>query len=141
MDERLIQVQAATCIACLRMTATHLKALHDIVDHASCLPARSEWERKAAAHAKIFGLLAEVADDPAMAAVLTGAARSMQGLMLAAGRRADGMTSSSRQRLQACLRAGDADGAAFAMEQYLRGLHFMWRLAHCRRTAYEHDGM
>ena len=92
------------------MTATHLKALHDIVDHASCLPARSEWERKAAAHAKIFGLLAEVADDPAMAAVLTGAARSMQGLMLAAGRRADGMTSSSRQRLQACLRAGTPMG-------------------------------
>jgi len=123
------------------MTATNLKALHDIVDHASCLPARSEWERKAAAHAKIFGLLAEVADDPAMAAVLTGAARSMQGLMLAAGRRADGMTSSSRQRLQAGLRAGDADGAAFEMEQHLSGLHFMWRLAHCRRTAYEHDGM
>jgi DNA-binding FadR family transcriptional regulator len=77
---------------------------------------------------------------PAMAAVLTGAARSMQGLMLAAGRRADGLIASSRQRLLACLRARDADGAAFEMEQYLRGLHFMWRLAHCRRTAHEHDG-
>jgi hypothetical protein len=43
MDERLIQVQAATRIACLRMTTTYLKALHDIVDHASWLPARSEW--------------------------------------------------------------------------------------------------
>ena len=71
-----------------------------------------------------------------MAAVLTGAARSMQGLMLAAGRRADGMTSSSRQRLQAGLRAGDADGAAFEMEQHLRGLHFMWPspTADVRRT-------
>lgn len=28
----------------------------------------------------------------------------------------------------ACLRAGDAEGAAKEMEEHLRGLHFMWRL-------------
>jgi hypothetical protein len=39
MDEGLLQVQAmATRIACLRMTARHLKALHDSVDQASRLP-------------------------------------------------------------------------------------------------------
>lgn len=38
-DEGLIQIQAmAARIACLQMTALHLKALHDSVDHASCLP-------------------------------------------------------------------------------------------------------
>jgi hypothetical protein len=47
MDDGLIQLQAmAARSACLRMTAQHLKALHDSVDHASCLPARSQWERK-----------------------------------------------------------------------------------------------
>jgi len=50
MDEGLIQVQAmAARIACLRMTAQRLKALHDSVEHACCLPARSQWDRKAAA--------------------------------------------------------------------------------------------
>jgi DNA-binding FadR family transcriptional regulator len=135
MDEGLIQVRAATRTACRQLTATHLKALHDSVDHASCFPARSDWERKAAAHAAIFGLLAEVADDPAVAAVLTGAAGFIGGLMLTAGRGADGMIASSRQRLLACLRAGDADGAALEMEAHVRGLHFMWRLVHGRREA------
>jgi DNA-binding FadR family transcriptional regulator len=130
MDEGLIQeLAAATRIACLRMNATRLKAWHDSVDHASCLPARPAWERKAAAHAEIFDLLAEVSDDPVADRVLIGAASCMQGLMLSVGTAADGMVVSSRQRLLGCLRAGDADGAALEMEYHLRGLHFMWRLA------------
>jgi hypothetical protein len=65
MDEGLIQVQAmATRIACLRMTAQHLTALRDTVERASCLPARSDWDRKAAAHAEIFHLLADAATWP-----------------------------------------------------------------------------
>jgi hypothetical protein len=58
MDEGLIQIQAmAARIACLQMTAQHLKALHDSVEHASCRPTRSQWDRKAAAHADSFRLL------------------------------------------------------------------------------------
>ena len=111
------------------MNATRLKAWHDSVDHACCFPARPAWERKAAAHAEIFDLLAEVSDDRVVDPALTGAARSMQDLMLSVGTAADGMVASSRQRLLGCLRAGDADGAALEMEYHLRGLHFMWRLA------------
>jgi DNA-binding FadR family transcriptional regulator len=111
------------------MNATRLKALHDSVDHASCLPARLAWEHKAAAHAEIFDLLAEVSDDPVADRVLIGAASCMQDLMLSVGTAADGMVVSSRRRLLGCLRAGDADGAALEMEYHLRALHFMWRLA------------
>ena len=39
------------------------------------------------------------------------------------------MIASSRRRLLACLRTGDAEGAALEMEEHLRALHFMWRLA------------
>jgi hypothetical protein len=73
MNERLIEVHAmATRIVCQRMTARHLKALGDGVDQASGLPARSQWDRKAAAHAEIFNLLADVVDDPVLAPVLSG---------------------------------------------------------------------
>jgi DNA-binding FadR family transcriptional regulator len=129
MDEELIQAQAAAArIACLRMTARHLKALHDSVEHASRLPARSQWDRKAAAHADIFRLLADVADDPVLAPVLSGGAGSVHRLMLTVGRGADGMIAGSRQRLLAHLRARDAEEAALEMEKHLRGLHYMWRL-------------
>jgi hypothetical protein len=50
MDEGLIQAQVmAARIACLRMTAEQLKTLHRSVEHASGLPARSQWDRTAAA--------------------------------------------------------------------------------------------
>ncbi len=134
MDEGLIQVQVmATRIACQRMTAEHLKALHDSVEHAACLPARSQWDRKAAAHAEIFQLLADVADDPVLGPVLTGSAGSAYHLMVTVGRAADGMIAGSRQRLLAHLRARNAEQAALEMEKHLRGLHYMWRLT--RRSA------
>lgn len=133
MVEAMIQAQAtAARIACARMTMPHLSALHDSVERASCLAARSQWDRKAAAHAEIFVLLADVADDPALAPLLKGGAAYAQELMLAIGRAADGMIVSSRRRLLAYLRAGDEDGAALEMERHLRGLHFMWRLARRR---------
>ena len=63
MDVGIIQVLAmATRIACLRMTPQQLMALQGNVERASRVPGRSEWERKAAAHAEIFHLLADVAD-------------------------------------------------------------------------------
>jgi GntR family transcriptional regulator, transcriptional repressor for pyruvate dehydrogenase complex len=130
MDEGLILLQAtATRAACARMTAQHLRALHDSVEHACCLRGRFPWDRRAAAHAEIFTLLADMTDDPALAPVLRGAAGVMHHLVLVVGPAANGMIVSSRQRLLAYMRAGDADGAALEMEQHLRGLHFMWRLA------------
>ncbi len=70
----MIQAQAmAARIACARMTMLHLTALHDSVERA-CGPAgRSQWDRKAAAHAEIFSLLADVVDDPLLAPLLTRA--------------------------------------------------------------------
>ena len=136
MDEGLIQVQAmAARVACLRMTAQHLKALQDSVEYASCLPARSQWDRKAAAHAEIFRLLADAADDPVLAPLLSSAAGSVHHLMLTVGRAADGMIIGSHRRLLAHLRAGNADEAALEMEKHLRGLQYMWRLTGC--SAYD----
>jgi DNA-binding FadR family transcriptional regulator len=135
MDERLIQMQAmATRIACLRITAQHLKALGDSVEQAACLPARSAWDRKAAAHAEIYHLLAYLADDPEMTPILKGGTGFIHDLMTAVGPAADGMIASSRRRLLAHLRVGDADEAALEMEKHLRGLHYMWRLT--RRSSH-----
>jgi hypothetical protein len=129
MDEELIQAQAtAARIVCLRMTAQHLKTLHDSVDQASRLPARSQWDRKAAAHAEIFSLLAAAAD-PVPSEALHVAADLVHDLMLAVGPAAGGMIASSRRRLLAHMAAGRADEAALEMEKHLRGLHYMWRLA------------
>ncbi len=126
----MVEAQAmATRIACTRMTMLHLIEFHDSVKRACCLAARSEWDLKAAAHAEIFSLLADVVDDPLLAPLLTGSAGYVRELMLAVGRAADGMIVSSRRRLLAHLRARDAEGAALEMEKHLRGLLYMWRLA------------
>jgi GntR family transcriptional repressor for pyruvate dehydrogenase complex len=130
MGEEMIRAQAiAARIACARMTMPHLAELHDSVERASCLAARSQWDRKAAAHAEIFSLLAEVVDDPLLAPPLIVGAGYVRELMLAVGRAADGMIASSRRRLLAHLRARDGEGAALEMEEHLRVLLFMWRLA------------
>jgi hypothetical protein len=130
MEEGMIQAQAmAARIACARMTMLHLTELHKSVERACCLTARSQWDRKAAAHAELFRLLADVVDDPLLAPQLTGAAASAREMMLAVGHAADGMIVSSRRRLLAHLRAGDGEGAALEMEAHLRVLHYMWRLA------------
>ena len=49
--------------------------------------------------------------------------------LVTVGPAADGIILSSRRRLLDLIRVGDADGAAAEMEQHLRRLHFMWRLA------------
>jgi hypothetical protein len=95
------------------------------VRQACGLESRSQWCRKAAAHAEIFSLLANVVDDP----LLDGGTAYVRELMLAVGRPADGMIASSRRRLLAGLRASDSEGAALEMERHLRALLYMWRLA------------
>jgi hypothetical protein len=61
MEQGMIQAQAmAARIACAWMTMVHLTALHDSVERACGLAGRPQWGRKAAAHAEIFSLLAEV---------------------------------------------------------------------------------
>jgi GntR family transcriptional regulator, transcriptional repressor for pyruvate dehydrogenase complex len=130
MEEGMIQAQVtAACMACARMTVRHLTELHDSVERACGLRAGSQWARKAAAHAEIFSLLADMVDDPLLAPLLTGCTAHVQEVMLAIGRAADGMTVSSRRRLLAHLRAGDGDAAALEMERHLRSLLYMGRLA------------
>ena len=136
MEEGLIQALAmAARMACTQPAALHLTALHDSVERARCLAGRSQWGRKAAAHAEIFSLLADVVDDPLLAPLLTGGAAYLREVMLAVGRAADGMIVSSRWRLLAHMRAGDDAGAALEMERHLRGLLYMWRLAFAGRRA------
>jgi DNA-binding GntR family transcriptional regulator len=130
MEEVMIRAQAmAARTACERMTALHLRTLHDSVQRACCLVGRTEWHRKAAAHAEFLGLLAEMAADPVLAPVQRGAAGYVREVMQVVGRAADGMIVSSRRRLLAHLSARDGEAAAMEMESHLRGLLFMWRLA------------
>ncbi len=123
----MIQAQVmAARLACVRMTARHLGALQASMERACGLADVSEWDSKATAHAEIYGLLADVAGEPALAPMLQGGAGYVRELMVAV---ADGMVVSSRRRLLAHLRAGDGAGAALEMERHLRVLHYMWRLA------------
>lgn len=126
----LIQFQAAAVTAaCERVTAPALTAMGESVERASCLPSRPGWERKAAAHAEIFRLLAGVASHPNTSMALLGTARLMRDLMVSVGPAANGMIVGSRQRVLAHLRAADPDAAAQEMESHISALHFMWRLA------------
>ena len=128
--EELIRTQVmAARIACKQITGPSLKLLLDSVDRACCMPARPGWDRKAAAHAEIFTLLADVAGGQAAAARYARQARLIDDLMRTVGPAANGMIASSRRRLLMRLRYRDADGAALEMENHLRALHYMWRLA------------
>jgi hypothetical protein len=132
MDAGLIQSQVSALHAvCPRVTASHLRMLRDSVEQASCLPARTHWDIKAAAHAEIFSMLADMTDDPVVSKALAAGTAFTYGLLLAAGPVADGMIASSRQRLLAHLGVGDADAGALELEKHLRGLHYLWRLASC----------
>jgi hypothetical protein len=114
-------------IACEKMTAPALGMLRDSVAYAASLPTRPGWESKAAAHAEIFRLLAEIAGDRAPENP-GGGARFAGELMHAVGPAANGMITSSRRRLLEHLLAGDAGAAEREMETHLRTLHYMWRL-------------
>lgn len=127
-DELSAMLAMTARVACDQMTAPAMKLLLDSVEHASSLPTTPGWERKAAAHAEFFRLLAGLAGDRA-AAELTGQVRFIRDLIRTAGPAANGMITGSRRRLLNRLRAGDADGAAREVEKHLRTLHYMWRLA------------
>ena len=101
---------------------------------AASLPTRPGWERKAAAHAEIFRLLAEIAGPPP-AGNPDGGAGFIRELMRAVGPAANGMITSSRRRLLTHLCAGEAGAAEQEMETHLRALHYMWRLTHTSRAA------
>jgi hypothetical protein len=130
--EELIGGQAmAARLACQQMTAPVLELLLDSLERAASLPSRPGWELKAAAHAESLRLL--TAAGRRADGGLAGQTRLISDLICAVGPVADGMITSSRQRLLACLRAGDADGAEREVEQHLRVLHYMSRLAPRRR--------
>jgi DNA-binding FadR family transcriptional regulator len=125
----------AACLrmACEQMTAPALEMLRDSVGCAASLPTRSGWEHKAAAHAEIFRLLAEIADEPA-ARNPGGGAGFIGELMRAVGPGANGMITSSRRRLLEHLCARDVGSAEQEMETHLRALHYMWRLTWASRA-------
>lgn len=128
--EELIWAQVtAARVACEQMTGPALDLLLDSMDRACRVPARPGWERKADAHAEIFRLLADIAGSPATADEHSDPVLLIRDLMHTVGPAASGMITGSQRRLLACLRAGDADGAAREMEDHLRTLHFLGRLA------------
>ncbi len=130
MDDELIRVCAlATRVACQRMTPPHLKALRDSVEQAYWLPAMTAWDRKVTAHAEIVNLLADAAADPTLALLVRNVPGELYDLMTTVGPAASGIIASSRRRLLALITAGDAWGAAREMEQHLKGLLWMRRLA------------
>jgi len=122
-------LSAATRIACGQMTPQHLDALHVSVELASGLSARPDWGPKATAHAELFNVLGDLAGDGDLARLVSSAAGRLQGLVLTVGPAADGIILSSRRRLLRQLGTWDAEGAAREMEQHLKCLHFMGRLA------------
>jgi GntR family transcriptional regulator, transcriptional repressor for pyruvate dehydrogenase complex len=129
-DDAVISVlSAVTRLACTQMTPQHLGALHASVELASGLPARPDWARKASTHAELFSVLGDLAGDGDLAPLVSPAAGRLHGLVLTVGPAADGLILSSRRRLLRQLRARNADAAAREMEQHLKGLHYMGRLA------------
>jgi WhiB family transcriptional regulator, redox-sensing transcriptional regulator len=123
--DELVRAQTAVVrLAAERMTGAVLEVLLDNVERASGLPTKPDWERKASAHADIFRLLAKVA-----AVAGDGGAWLARDLMHTAGPAANGMITSSHRRLLAHLRAQDAEAAAAEIENHLRALQVMGRMA------------
>jgi hypothetical protein len=133
--ETLIPALAtAARIASVRLATPHIKAISDGIGQLTGVPGWPDWERKAAGHAAIFGLLADAVDDAAAAGVLRLGITVVGDLAVMAGPVADGMIASSHRRLLAHLRAADPDAAEQEMESLLRSLHYMWHLTRLRRV-------
>jgi DNA-binding GntR family transcriptional regulator len=131
MDDQLIRAQGGAAeVACGRIGPPHLAALRESFEEACRLPAEAGWERKAAAHAAFFTILAEAAaGHPAAAAMLASGGELARELMITAGRGCDGIVVNSRRRLLEHLRGADPGGAAQELEDHLRILRVMCRLA------------
>jgi DNA-binding GntR family transcriptional regulator len=129
-DEELIGMLAVTAgMACRRMTPGDLAALSDSVAQAESVPARPYWDRRAAAHAEVIGMLGALTADPVLGRLASLAAGWAYDLAIAAGPGADGIILGSRRRLLRHLRAGDAEAAGRELEAHLRVLRFMGRLS------------
>jgi WhiB family transcriptional regulator, redox-sensing transcriptional regulator len=109
-------------------TAT-LSILYASVARATGLPPRVRWEHRAAAHAEIFSLLAECSGLPGQPSQDGRTSDLAYDLMVTVGPACHGMVLNSRQRLLGHLRARESDGAAREIEDHLRVLRFMARLA------------
>jgi DNA-binding FadR family transcriptional regulator len=130
MDDQLIRAQASAAeIASGRISPPRLRVLRESFEEACRLSAEAGWESRAAAHAAFFTVLAETAGDPAVSAVLASGGELARELMITAGRGCDGIVVNSRRRFLDCLRSGDPGGAALELEDHLRILRVMFRLA------------
>jgi len=63
-DEMVERLAMATCIACTAITNPRLTNLQASVNQVSAIPAGFPWDRTAAAHAEVFGVLADATGDP-----------------------------------------------------------------------------
>lgn len=137
-DETSIQVLAlAVHDICGRLTAAQLTEMRRSAQRACLLPRHIGWDRRAAAHAEIFALLADAADHPVLARMLNSGVGFTHHLMIAAGPVAGLVTAHSSERLLALLSAGDAEAAADEMEGHLKVLRFLGRLATCSPSGKE----
>ena len=114
------------------MSVQRVEVLHRCIEQACLLSASLDWDRKAAAHAEIFNLLADAVRDPALCQVLKSGVGLAHHLLMTAGPVTDGVVANSRRRALAGFLAGDPDKAAHELERELRALHFMSRLATTR---------
>jgi DNA-binding GntR family transcriptional regulator len=128
-EDQLRTLVLATEIVCAGISSQQLAALQESLDQACDVPARWEWGRKVAAHADFFGVLADAADAPRVAEVLNNSAKLAHDLMAAVGRGGDFVVINSRKRMLIHIRAGNASDAAAEMEEHIRILQFLRRLA------------
>jgi hypothetical protein len=131
-EELIVMLAVTVEVACQRMTPSHLAALSASVGQAASLPARTSWERKAVAHAQTIGMLGDATGDLVLARAAGHAAGYAYVLALSAGPAADGIIRNGCLRLLGHMRTGDADAAGHEIEQTLRVLRFMARLARSR---------
>jgi hypothetical protein len=126
----LIQAQLrAIDVACRQLSGQPLDGLHSSVEQAAQVPARFDWDRKAASNAEIFNVLADAVRDPVLRQRLNAGAGLAHHLMMAAGPTAGGIIDNSWRRLLACLRAGNPGAAADELDRQLRSLHVLSCLA------------
>jgi DNA-binding GntR family transcriptional regulator len=113
----------AVRLTCPHLSAQNLQAIGTQVEQGSRLPRKPGWERRAAAHAQLYRLLADAVDDPVVAPVLRMGAELVRDLAVTAGPGTDGLITSAHRRLLARLGAADAAAAERETERYLRCLH------------------
>jgi GntR family transcriptional repressor for pyruvate dehydrogenase complex len=109
-------------LACERMTAKHLRALHDNVEYASKLSGNGDRQGAATAHAEFHILLAGATGDPVLMFLMRSVTEPLRDLFWAVGSAADEIMLSSRYRLLGHMSTRDADHAARETEQYLKRL-------------------